>query len=250
MSGSKTPVARETAVVTRPPGPSRPVDCAPVPWVTSRATPVDGVNLGHRIIRRGKRSANALTTNVAGGDTPGRIRAVMNGAVEAVRVAEPVRVRRLSNQEGQRLQRLVRRGTGSVARLHRAMVVVASAGGNTVLAIARLVQADEDSVRPTRASPCPRRPRRSSAGHRQPRQSEHAAPRPVRSAGTAALHGKDAPVGDGPTPGARAAAVPARVPRRGIVAHPWPQPLPASWNGQLDRPEPQRYVQVKPTAVA
>ncbi len=32
-------------------------------------------------------------------------------------------------------------------RLRRAMVVLASAGGNTVPAIARLVQADEDSVR-------------------------------------------------------------------------------------------------------
>ncbi|PWU59752.1 IS630 family transposase, partial [Micromonospora globispora] len=42
-------------------------------------------------------------------------------------MAEPVRVRRLSDQEGQRLQRLVRRGTGSVVRLRRAMVVLASA---------------------------------------------------------------------------------------------------------------------------
>ncbi|PWU62386.1 IS630 family transposase [Micromonospora globispora] len=62
-------------------------------------------------------------------------------------MAEPVRVRRLSDQEGQRLQRLVRRGTGSVVRLRRAMVVLASAGGNSVPVIARLVQADEDSVR-------------------------------------------------------------------------------------------------------
>ncbi|MDZ5443532.1 hypothetical protein U2F26_12405 [Micromonospora sp. 4G57] len=43
---------------------------------------------------------------------------------------------------------------------------------------------------------------------------------------------------------------PPRLQRRGIVAHPWPQPLPASWTGQLDRPEPLRYVQVDPTAVA
>src|SRR6185369_7406158 len=66
---------------------------------------------------------------------------------EAVRVAEPVRVRRLSDQEGQQLLRITRRGTGSAVRLRRAMVVLASAGGNTVPAIARLVQADEDSVR-------------------------------------------------------------------------------------------------------
>jgi len=40
-----------------------------------------------------------------------------------------------------------RRGTGSAVRLRRAMVVLASAGGNTVQAIARLVQGDEDAVR-------------------------------------------------------------------------------------------------------
>jgi transposase len=62
-------------------------------------------------------------------------------------VADPVRVRRLSDHEGQRLQQIVRRGTGSVVRLRRAMVVLASAGGNSVPVIARLVQADEDSVR-------------------------------------------------------------------------------------------------------
>ncbi len=43
---------------------------------------------------------------------------------------------------------------------------------------------------------------------------------------------------------------PPRLQRRGIVAHPWPQPLPASWTGHLDRPEPLRYGQVEPTVVA
>ncbi|MFD0785470.1 ATP-dependent DNA ligase, partial [Micromonospora azadirachtae] len=33
------------------------------------------------------------------------------------------------------------------------------------------------------------------------------------------------------------------------VVHPWPEPLPASWSGQLERPEPLRYVQVEPTVV-
>ncbi|RZU76147.1 ATP dependent DNA ligase-like protein [Micromonospora kangleipakensis] len=42
---------------------------------------------------------------------------------------------------------------------------------------------------------------------------------------------------------------PPRIPRHG-TAHPWPQPLPASWTGQLDRPEPLPYVQVEPTVVA
>ena len=32
--------------------------------------------------------------------------------------------------------------------------------------------------------------------------------------------------------------------------HPWPQPLPAAWSGQLDRREPQQYVRVEPTLVA
>ncbi|WP_422733909.1 hypothetical protein ACN26Y_28725 [Micromonospora sp. WMMD558] len=43
---------------------------------------------------------------------------------------------------------------------------------------------------------------------------------------------------------------PPRLPRHGTVAHPWPQPLPALWSGQLDRPEPLPYVQVEPTVVA
>ncbi|MFI2652532.1 ATP-dependent DNA ligase [Micromonospora fulviviridis] len=38
--------------------------------------------------------------------------------------------------------------------------------------------------------------------------------------------------------------------RRAAVVHPWPEPLPGSWSGQLDRPEPLPYVQVEPTVVA
>lgn len=41
----------------------------------------------------------------------------------------------------------MRRGTTSSVRFRRAMIVLASAGGNTVPVIARLVQADEDTVR-------------------------------------------------------------------------------------------------------
>ncbi|MCG5466708.1 ATP-dependent DNA ligase [Micromonospora sp. MED01] len=37
--------------------------------------------------------------------------------------------------------------------------------------------------------------------------------------------------------------------RRAAVVHPWPHPLPASWAGQFDRPDPLRYVQVEPTVV-
>jgi transposase len=62
-------------------------------------------------------------------------------------VAEPVRVRRLTDQEGQKLQQIVRRGSTSSVRYRRAMILLASGGGNTVPVIARLVQADEDTVR-------------------------------------------------------------------------------------------------------
>jgi len=66
-------------------------------------------------------------------------------------MAERVRVRRLSDEEGRELQRIVRRGGGrsdkSIVRWRRAMVVLASAGGNDVAVIARLVQTSPDRVR-------------------------------------------------------------------------------------------------------
>ena len=66
-------------------------------------------------------------------------------------MAELVRVRRLSVEEGRKLQRLVRRGEGkgqaSVVRYRRALIVLASGGGNTVPVIAKLVQTSEDRVR-------------------------------------------------------------------------------------------------------
>ncbi|MFD1044540.1 transposase, partial [Kibdelosporangium lantanae] len=62
-------------------------------------------------------------------------------------MAEPVKVRRLTDQEGQRLQQIVRRGSTSSVRYRRAMMILASAGGNRVPVIAQLVAADEDTVR-------------------------------------------------------------------------------------------------------
>jgi transposase len=66
-------------------------------------------------------------------------------------MSTPVRVRRLSVEEGRQLQRIVRRGgtrsERSVVKWRRAVVVHASAGGNTVPAIARLVATSEDRVR-------------------------------------------------------------------------------------------------------
>lgn len=62
-------------------------------------------------------------------------------------MAEPVRVRRLTDQEGQKLQQIVRRGSTSSVRCRRAMMLLASAGGNRVPVMAQLVQADENTVR-------------------------------------------------------------------------------------------------------
>ncbi|MDX2815696.1 IS630 family transposase [Streptomyces sp. PA03-5A] len=56
-------------------------------------------------------------------------------------------MRRLTDQEGQKLQQIVRRGSTSSVRYRRAMMLLASAGGNRVPVIAQLVQADEDTVR-------------------------------------------------------------------------------------------------------
>jgi transposase len=65
-------------------------------------------------------------------------------------MAERVRVRRLNDAEGRELQRIVRRGgksDRSIVKWRRAMVVLASAGGNDVASIARLVQTSPDRVR-------------------------------------------------------------------------------------------------------
>jgi len=60
-------------------------------------------------------------------------------------MAEPVRARRLSDEEGRTLLQIVRRGKHGSVRVRRAMIIMAS--GTLVPAIARLVAADEDTVR-------------------------------------------------------------------------------------------------------
>jgi transposase len=62
-------------------------------------------------------------------------------------MAEPVRARRLTDQEGQKLQQIVRRGKHESVRVRRALIIMASASGTPVPAIARLVAAHEDTVR-------------------------------------------------------------------------------------------------------
>jgi hypothetical protein len=56
-------------------------------------------------------------------------------------VAEPVRARRLTDEEGRRLTQIVRRGRGNPIRVRRATIIMASASGTRVSAIARLVAA-------------------------------------------------------------------------------------------------------------
>ena len=62
-------------------------------------------------------------------------------------MAKRVRARRLSDQEGQRLQQVVRRGKHGSIRVRRAMIIMASASGTPVPAIAWLVADDGDTVR-------------------------------------------------------------------------------------------------------
>src|SRR5258708_37050550 len=58
-------------------------------------------------------------------------------------MAGAVRARRLTYQEGQRLQQIVRRGKHGSVRVRRAVIIMASASGTPVTAIARLVAADQ-----------------------------------------------------------------------------------------------------------
>ena len=62
-------------------------------------------------------------------------------------MAEPVRARRLTDERAQKLQQLVRRGKHESVRVRRALIIMASASGTPVPAIAQLVAAHEDTVR-------------------------------------------------------------------------------------------------------
>jgi transposase len=62
-------------------------------------------------------------------------------------MARPVRARRLTEHEGRALLRIVRPGQHGSIKVRRAMIIMASASGNTNEAIAALVAADPDTVR-------------------------------------------------------------------------------------------------------
>jgi transposase len=67
--------------------------------------------------------------------------------LHAYRVTERVRVREIDDDEGRRLVRIVRRGTGSVVTWRRAQMVLLSAQGMDVSGIARVAFTSEDRVR-------------------------------------------------------------------------------------------------------
>src|SRR5712692_8199629 len=60
-----------------------------------------------------------------------------------------LRVRRPTDAEGQRLVRIVRRGAGTKSHItwRRALIILASAGGNSVKVIADMAQTSPDRVR-------------------------------------------------------------------------------------------------------
>src|SRR5450631_647999 len=62
-------------------------------------------------------------------------------------MSRPVRARRLTQDEGNYLLRLVRRGRADTVRYRRALIIMASSSGTPVSAIARLVAAHPDTVR-------------------------------------------------------------------------------------------------------
>ena len=62
-------------------------------------------------------------------------------------VADRVRVRELGDDEGQRLLRIIRRGSGSVVTWRRAQMVLLSAQGMPVARIAEVAFTSEDRVR-------------------------------------------------------------------------------------------------------
>lgn len=61
-----------------------------------------------------------------------------SGHCQAVCMAERVRVREIGDDEGRRLLRIVRRGTGSVVMWRRAQMVLLSAQGIPVARIAEV----------------------------------------------------------------------------------------------------------------
>jgi transposase len=79
--------------------------------------------------------------------SPGRHFSWSPGIPETEPVTERLRVREIDDDEGRRLVRIVRRGTGSVVTWRRAQMVLLSAQGMNVAAVARVAFTSEDRVR-------------------------------------------------------------------------------------------------------
>jgi hypothetical protein len=62
-------------------------------------------------------------------------------------VAERLRVREIDDDEGRRLERIVRRDSGSVVTWRRAQMVLLPAQGMDAVAIAKVAFTSEDRVR-------------------------------------------------------------------------------------------------------
>src|SRR5690606_8674564 len=75
------------------------------------------------------------------------LRRVDHGIGEPGRVAERVRVRELDDDEGQRLVRIIRRGTGSMVTWRRVQMILLSAQGMAVAKIAEVAFTSADRVR-------------------------------------------------------------------------------------------------------
>jgi hypothetical protein len=84
-------------------------------------------------------------------------------------VAEPVRARRLTDEEGPASAADHAAEKYRSVRVRPAMIIMASASGTLVPAIARLVAADEDTVQDVIHPPTPCSNRRKSRRHRPSR---------------------------------------------------------------------------------
>jgi hypothetical protein len=78
---------------------------------------------------------------------PGRALLLRGLIAQAGPVAERVRVREIDDDEGRRLVRIARRDSGSVVTWRRAQMVLLSAQGMDVAAIAKVAFTSEDRVR-------------------------------------------------------------------------------------------------------
>jgi transposase len=93
----------------------------------------------------------SLTSTVAGHVAPpdklARALSLRALIAETVLVTERLRVREIDDDEGRRLVRIIRRGSGSVVTWRRAQMVLLSAQGMDVAAIAKVAFTGDDRVR-------------------------------------------------------------------------------------------------------